>query len=100
MEKTTEKEISDDEAEEEKDKEKKEGEGEKKEGEEVEIKEEKDKEKKEKKKKKIKEVHSEFEDVNKNKPIWMRKAETVTKEEYANFYKSITNDWEEHLAVK
>lgn len=30
----------------------------------------------------------------------MRKAETVTAEEYANFYKSITNDWEEHLAVK
>jgi len=30
----------------------------------------------------------------------MRKAETVTKEEYAAFYKSLTNDWEEHLAVK
>ncbi len=30
----------------------------------------------------------------------MRKAEEVTKEDYSNFYKSLTNDWEDHLAVK
>jgi len=30
----------------------------------------------------------------------MRKPETVSKDEYAAFYKSLTNDWEEHLAHK
>ncbi len=95
VEKTTEKEISDDEEEEQKDKEDAE-----KKDEDVEIKKEEDDKPKEKKKKKVKEVHSEFEDVNKNKPIWMRKTDTITKEEYANFYKSLTNDWEEHLSVK
>ncbi len=30
----------------------------------------------------------------------MKKAEEVSKEDYSNFYKSLTNDWEDHLAVK
>merc|ERR1712137_393066 len=91
-EKTTEKEVTDDD-----DDDEEEGDDDKPKVEEVDDEEEA---KKEKKTKKIKEVSHEWEHLNNMKPIWMRKPDEVTQDEYVAFYKSVSNDWEEYAAVK
>jgi molecular chaperone HtpG len=101
VEKTTDKEVEDDEEEEQENTEDKPAEA-TGDGDEPTIEDASDNEEPEKNKKMktIKEVTHEWEELNTQQPLWMRNSEEIKDEEYATFYKALSNDWEEHAAVK
>lgn len=46
------------------------------------------------------EKYRQLEHLNKTLPIWTRRKEDVSQEEYIDFYKTFTNDWEEPIAFR
>lgn len=53
-----------------------------------------------KEKKMVEEVVEEWKTLNSQKPLWLRKPDDVTKEEYTALYKTITGNWDEPIKTK
>lgn len=66
--------------------------------EEVEV-EDVEEEKEENSKKTKTETYYEYEEINKEKPIWTLNPKDVSNEQYCSFYKAISNDYDDHLDV-
>jgi len=46
------------------------------------------------------ETYTEWDTLNSQKPLWTRKSDNITAEEYQTFYKNMTNDWDEAAGYK
>jgi len=66
--------------------------------EELEVKDEEKKPEMVKKKRTVTEHKLEWELINENKPIWLKKKDEITREEYSKFYKALTKDGEDPIA--
>jgi len=98
-EKTVEEEVPSDEEEEKKEDSTEENAEEAKDGEDdAEVKEVEEGEEEKPKTKKVKKTVREWEQVNKNKAIWLREASDISDEEYGNFYKSLSKDYQDPAA--
>ena len=64
----------------------------------LEIKDEEKKPESIRKKRTVSEQKFEWELINENKPLWLKKKDEITKEEYNKFYKSLTKDTEDPIA--
>ena len=42
-------------------------------------------------------TYHEYENINKNKPIWTKNVKDITEDEYKEFYKSFSGDWHDYL---
>jgi len=58
---------------------------------------ENDEEKPKKEPKKTTESYLEFDQLNKDKPLWCRNAKDINEEEYTEFYKSFTGDYDSYI---
>ncbi|WIA23790.1 hypothetical protein OEZ85_013471 [Tetradesmus obliquus] len=68
-----------------------------KEDDEGDVVDEEDEEEEEKKPKTVKQNVTEWEHLNDNKAIWLRKAKDISEEEYNKFYKAVSKDYDDAL---